>query len=241
MSNKLKIFLGISYLFILSAFLYLIFSNIQFNKLDDFSYYKELQLTLSEYVSKNIITNLFYFFIFSIIWVSLLGFASPLLIISGVLFGKWIGTFISTISISIGALILYLMAIFFFSDIVKNLLKDKFSKYVDRFQKNEFIYFFAFRLSGGLGIPFFLQNTLPVLFKMGKLNYYFSTLLGFIPHCFVWNTIGAGINSYIKQSNNFSMLDLIFSREISLPILLFLLLIILSFIIKNKFFDVKNY
>ena len=40
MSNKLKIFLGISYLFILSAFLYLIFSNIQFNKLDDFSYYK---------------------------------------------------------------------------------------------------------------------------------------------------------------------------------------------------------
>jgi uncharacterized membrane protein YdjX (TVP38/TMEM64 family) len=103
MSKNLKIFLGISYLIILFSFLYFIFTGIEANRLNDFSYYKELQENLSNYVSENIITNIIYFFIFAILWVTLLGFGSPLLIISGILFGQWIGTLISVISISIGA------------------------------------------------------------------------------------------------------------------------------------------
>ena len=96
----------------------------------------------------------------------LLGFGSPLLILSGILFGKWLGTAISTVSISVGALSLYSFASYFFKDLVNQILKDKFEKYIERFQRNEFYYFFAFRLAGGLGIPFFLQNVLPVIFKM---------------------------------------------------------------------------
>ena len=75
------------------------------------------------------------------IWVSLLGFGSPFLLISGILFGKWIGTFISVLSISIGALILYSIANFFFKDLVHNLLEKRFSKYIHLFKKNEFNYF----------------------------------------------------------------------------------------------------
>ena len=82
MSKNLKIFLGISYLLVLIAFLYFIFSSIQINRLDDFSYYKEIQSDLDLYISGNIIVNLIYFFIFAIIWVALLGFGSPILIIS---------------------------------------------------------------------------------------------------------------------------------------------------------------
>ncbi len=114
MSKNLKIFLGISYLIILFAFLYFIFTGIEISKLNDFSYYKDLQKTLSNYISVNIVTNLIYFFIFAIFWVALLGFGSPLLIISGILFGQWIGTLISVISISVGALILYVIGNFFF-------------------------------------------------------------------------------------------------------------------------------
>ena len=114
MSKNLKIFLGISYLIILFAFLYFIFTGIEISKLNDFSYYKDLQRTLSNYISVNIVTNLIYFFIFAIFWVALLGFGSPLLIISGILFGQWIGTLISVISISVGALILYVIGNFFF-------------------------------------------------------------------------------------------------------------------------------
>ena len=113
MSKNLKIFLGISYLFILFVFLYFIFESIQINRLDDFSYYKELQSNLDNYVSSNIFINLVYFFIFGIFWVILLGFGSPILIISGILFGQWLGTFISVLSLSIGALILYSIGNFF--------------------------------------------------------------------------------------------------------------------------------
>jgi len=123
MSKNLKIFLGISYLLILFGFLYFIFTNIQINRLNDFSYYKELQIDLGNYISANILINLIYFFIFSVVWVALLGFGSPILIISGVLFGKWIGTLTSVISISCGALILYSIGIFFFRDLIKAILE----------------------------------------------------------------------------------------------------------------------
>ena len=168
MSKNLKIFLGISYLLILFFFLYFIFTAIEINRLNDFNYYKELQLDISSYISTNKIINLIYFFIFAIIWVALLGFGSPILIISGILFGQWTGTFISLISISVGALVLYSIGNFFFRDLVKLILEDKFKKYIQLFQKNEFFYFFIYRFIGGLGVPFGLQNLIPILFGMKK-------------------------------------------------------------------------
>ena len=133
MSKNLKIFLGASYLFILFYFLYLIFTAIEINRLDDFNYYKEIQSDLETYISTNTIINLIYFFIFSVIWVTLLGFGSPILIISGILFGQIIGTLISVFSISIGALILYSIGNFFFRDLVKSILEKKFNRYIQLF------------------------------------------------------------------------------------------------------------
>ncbi len=214
MSKNLKIFLGISYLILLSIFLYFIFSWIEINKLNDFSYYKELQKNLSNFVSANLIINLIYFFIFAVFWVALLGFGSPILIISGILFGQWLGTVISVLSLSFGALALYSIGNFFFRDLVKKILEKKFTKYISLFQKNEFFYFFIYRFIGGLGIPFFLQNLLPILFGMKKRNYFLSSCFGFIPSFFIMNTIGAGLNNYVMQASNFSMINLILSKEI---------------------------
>jgi len=240
MSKNLKIFLGISYLLILFGFLYFVFTNIQINRLNDFSYYKELQMNLGNFISANILINLIYFFIFSVVWVALLGFGSPILIISGILFGKWVGTLISVISISCGALILYSVGIFFFRDLVKTLLEKKFEKYIRLFQKNEFFYFFIYRFMGGLGVPFGLQNLIPVLFDMKKINYFLASFFGFIPSMFIMNTIGAGLNSYVEQAQFFSMIDLIFSPEIYFPIILFVGFMIISFLVKKKFFDNAN-
>ena len=240
MSKNLKIFLGISYLIILFVFLYLIFIGIETNRLNDFSYYKELQINLDNYISSNILINLIYFFIFSIIWVVLLGFGSPILIISGVLFGQWIGTIISVISISVGALILYSIGIFFFRDLVKATLEKKFEKYFQLFQKNEFFYFFIYRFVGGLGVPFGLQNLIPILFNMKKINYFLASFFGFIPSMFIMNTIGAGLNIYVEQAQSFSMIDLILTPKIYLPILLFAFLMIISLFLKKKFFDHGN-
>ena len=240
MSKNLKIFLGVSYLLILFFFLYFIFTAIEINRLDDFAYYKEIQTNLETYISKNILINVIYFFIFAIIWVTLLGFGSPILIISGILFGKIIGTLVSVISISIGALLLYSIGNFFFRDLVKSILEKKFNKYIQLFQKNEFFYFFIYRFIGGLGVPFGLQNLIPILFGMKKINYFFASLLGFIPGFFIINTIGAGLNTYISQADSFSMIDFIFTPQIYLPILMFSVLMFFSIIIKKKFFDDTN-
>ena len=158
MSKNLKLFLGFTYVLLLAAFLYFLFSIIQINRLNDFTYYKELQQSLGSFVSSNLLVNIIYFFIFSIIWVAMLGFGSPILIASGILFGKWIGTAVSVLSFSVGALVLYSIANFFFKDIVKNLLERKFLKYIQFFKKNEFYYFFLYRFVGGLGVPFFFTK-----------------------------------------------------------------------------------
>ena len=240
MNKNLKIFLGISYLILLFVFLYFIFTAIEINRLDDFLYYKELQSDLNNYVSANQLTNLIYFFIFAIFWVVLLGFGTPLLLISGILFGQWLGTIISITSISLGALLLYSIGDFFFRDLVKIVLKQKFEKYIFLFKKNEFHYFFIYRFIGGLGVPFGLQNLIPILFGMKKINFFLASFFGFIPAFFIFNTIGAGLNSYIEETEKFNMIDFIFSPNIYFPILMFACLMIISFIIKKKFFNDKN-
>ena len=240
MSKNLKIFLGITYLLILFAFLYFIFTAIQINRLGDFSYYKELQSDIDIYISKDIFLNLIMFFIFAVVWIALLGFGSPILIISGILFGKWLGTIISVISISFGALILYSLGSFFFKDYVKSILEKKFQKYIKSFQRNEFYYFFIYRFIGGLGVPFGLQNLIPILFDMKKMNYFLASFFGFIPSFFISNTIGAGLNSYVEEAKSFNFIELILTPEIYLPILAFVVLVILSIIIKKNYFDDTN-
>ena len=240
MSKSPKLFLGVSYIIVLLTFLYLIFSYIEITRLDDFLYYKELQINLEQTIGKNLYKNLLIYFLFSLVWVSLLGFGSPIVLISGILFGKWIGTFISVLSISVGALILYTIASFFFRDLVHNLMEKRFSKYIHFFTKNEFNYLLAFRLFGGFGIPFGLQNVLPIIFNIKKSNYFFASFLGFIPMFFIMNSIGSGLNKYIKLADSFSLLDLFLNKEIYLPIILFMFIIIISMVIKKKIFEDKQ-
>ena len=75
---------------------------------------------------------------------------------------------------------------------------------------------------------------------MKKINYFLASFFGFIPGFFIFNTIGAGLNSYVSQAQDFSMIDFIFTSEIYLPILMFTALMILSLIIKKKIFKNAN-
>ena len=75
---------------------------------------------------------------------------------------------------------------------------------------------------------------------MKKKNYFFSSLFGFVPGFFIFNTIGAGLNNYIEKSEKFSLLELVLTPEIYFPILMFAFLIILSLVIKKKFLTDVN-
>ena len=80
MSKNLKITLGAIYLLILISFLYFLFSKFEISRINDFSYYKLIQSNIEEFIGKNLVLNLFLFFLFSSFWVILLGFGSPILL-----------------------------------------------------------------------------------------------------------------------------------------------------------------
>ena len=73
---------------------------------------------------------------------------------------------------------------------------------IEKFKKQEFLYFFIYRFVGG--IPFFIANILPTLFNIKIKNYFFGTLLGIFPQIFVLVSMGSGIEKII--SNNLDIL-----------------------------------
>ena len=93
-----------------------------------------------------------------------------------------------------------------------------------------------FRFAGGGGIPFGIQNVLPVIFDMKIKNYFFSTFIGLIPTVFIINSLGSGVESLIEDNDTLTFSDVLFAPEIYLPITCFLILIFLSLFLKNKFF-----
>ena len=239
MNLKLKLLLGTVYLICFSALMYFIFSNFDFKDLSNVNFFKNNQQLLNDFKLENIFLLLILFSIFSIIWILLLGFGSPLILFAGFVFGKWLGTLISVISFSVGATLLYCLANFFFKDFIKNKFSVKIEKFINLFNKNDFLYFTLFRFTGG-GMPFAIQNILPVIFGMKINKYFFSTLLGLIPGIFIVNSLGAGVGNFINKNNSINWIDLIKDREIYLPILIFIVLLIVTAFINKFFFNSKS-
>ena len=94
----------------------------------------------------------------------------------------------------------------------------------------------CFRLIGGGGTPFPMQNVLPVIFNMSTKNYIIATFLGIIPSTFVTVALGSGIEDMIAQNAELSFTSAFLSPEIYLPIIGFAFILIIAFIIKKYFF-----
>jgi len=219
--------------------MFVIISNFDFKDLFDINFFKNNQQLLNNLKLSNIFLTLVLFSIFSIIWIILLGFGAPLALFAGFAFGKWLGTLVSVLSFSIGATILYYLADFFFKDFIKNKFSVKIEKFINLFNKNDFLYFSLFRLTGG-GMPFAIQNVLPVIFNMKIKKYFFSTLLGIVPGVFVLNALGAGVGNYINKNDKIIWIDLIKDPEIYFPILIFIIVLFIALIINKIFFNNKH-
>ena len=233
--KKLKIYLGILYVLLISTFLYFFFSKFTLQELSSYEFIKNNVDYFSNLKDKNYYTLLLTFFLFVVFWVLLLGFGSPVALASGFIFGKWIGTIIIATSLSVGSLLLYLIANFFFRDLVQQKLGNKMVFLKDLFKKNEFLYFLIYRFIGGL--PFFIHNTLPVIFNIRIINYFFGTLLGMIPQLFIMVSIGSGLEKIIKtNSSPPSFFEIIASKDIYLPLIAFIAIVVISIFLKKKFY-----
>ena len=233
---NVKWVIGSIYLLLLIAGIIFLLTNYN---ISDFFSYEFIRLNkniILEYRRENFLALTSLFFIFSIVWVLLLGFAMPLLIFSGFVFGKWWGILIVLTSTTIGATLLYFLAGLFFRDIIQEKFAPKFSKLKKFFNKNELVYFMFYRFIGGGGTPYAIQNTLPILFNMSMKNYIIATFLGSIPSMFVTVAIGSGIETIIDQNEKLSAVNVLFSPDIYIPIVCFFILLIIGFIFKKLYF-----
>ena len=234
-TKKLKIYLGISYVILISTFLYYFFSKFSLQELSSYDFIKNNVDYFSNLKSKNYFALILIFFLFVVIWVLLLGFGSPVALASGFIFGKWIGTILIAISLSIGSLLLYIITIFFFKDLVHQKLGNRMIFLKELFNKNEFLYFLIYRFVGG--VPFFIANTLPVIFNVKLKNYFLGTLIGMIPQLFIMVSIGSGLEKIIDSNTTPpSFFEIILSKDIYLPLIAFLLIIISSVFLKKKLY-----
>ena len=107
--KKFKILIGFIYTIIIVYFLYELLSRVSLQDITSYNFIQSYQEKLESYKSKNILILIIIFCIFVNLWVLMLGFGSPIAIIAGFIFGKWIGTLLTTLSLSTGALMLYFL------------------------------------------------------------------------------------------------------------------------------------
>ncbi len=232
--KKVKIIMGAIYLVILTIFIYFLFNYFDFEDISSIKVIHSNQDQLNILKENNLILLISIFFFITVLWVFLLGFGSPVALIGGFIFGKWIGTIVVTLSLSIGALCLYILAKFFLYEFLKEKLFMKFKKLDLMFQKKQLLVMIIFRFVGI--VPFFLANLLPVIFNINTKNYLLGTIIGIMPAIFIMVSLGSGINEAIYSFEEFpSLLSLIFLPEIYFPIIGFLIILILSIIFKKKF------
>lgn len=234
--KKIKIFLGSAYLLIVFVFLWIFFSKFSIEDFTSYEIIKANRDTLEAIKSNNIILSSIIFFIGVIVWVLLLGFGSPVFLVGGFIFGKWLGTFLVVFALSFGATLLYIFSNFFLKDLVKDKFSNRFYNLTKKFKKNEFLFFLIYRFVGG--IPFFISNILPTLFNIKIKNFFFGSVIGMTPQIFVGVSLGAGLNKFLEENiKTPTFFELIFTPDIYLPIIGIIILVLIWIILKKKFIN----
>jgi len=234
--NKIKIFIGLFYLTLVGLFLYYLFANFTFQQLTSYDFIKDNIEFFSELKKNNLILLSLFSLVIIILWVfPFLGFGSPVALLGGFILGKWTGTVVVVLGMSIGATFLYIFGNYFLKDFVREKFLNKFQNLEIKFKKSEFIYLLMYRFCGGL--PWQLSCILPTLFNVKVKNFLFATLLGIIPQIFLVVSIGSGLEKIISENlESPKISDLIFSPDIYLPIVLFIILIIITIMFRKKFY-----
>ena len=233
--KNIKIFIGTIYLILLFIFLYLFFSKFTFEEITTYKFIQSYTEYLTNIKETNTILLSFGFMLITILWVFLLGFGSPIALVAGFIFGKWLGVLLAVSALSIGATILYIFVGYFFKDLIIEKFLSKFKNLETKFKKNEFTFFLVYRFIGG--IPFQIANLLPILFNVKRKNYFFGTFLGMMPQGFIIVSLGSGISEIIKTNDSMpSVIELLSSSEIYLPVLGFIFLVFLTIFLKKIFY-----
>ena len=235
-NTKIKLYVGISYLILLGIFLFFFFSKFSLQEITSYDFIKENSSYLLEFKNSNLFFVSTIFLILTILWVfPFLGFGSPIALLGGFILGKWIGTFIVVLGLSIGATFLYIFGNYFLKELIEEKFLKKFENLQIKFKKSEFLYLLIYRFCGG--IPWQLSCILPTIFNVKVKNFFNATFIGIIPQIFLAVSIGSGLEKVIEQNIVApSIFDLLTTRDVYIPLIIFVFLLILSFLMRKIFY-----
>ena len=234
--KKIKIFLGSAYILIVSIFLWFFFSKFSFQDFSSYELIRDNRDTLEQVKNSNIFISSILFLLGTIIWVLLLGFGSPVFLVGGFIFGKWLGTLIIVFGLSIGATFLYMFANYFLKDLIEEKFSSRFNNLTEKFKENEFTFFLIYRFIGG--IPFFISNILPTIFNVKIRNFFLGSVIGMTHQLFVGASLGAGLNKILEENSEApSLLQLLLTPDIYLPIIGIITLVLIGFLLRKKFYS----
>ena len=235
-TNKFKLFLGLIYLILICLFLYFFFSKFSFQELTSYDFIRKNKSYFFDLKNSNLIKVFFIFLALSILWVfPLLGFGSPVALLGGFIFGKWVGTVVVVLGISIGGTFLYMFGNYFFLDIIRKKFLKKYYKLEIKFKKSEFLYMLVYRVIGG--VPWQIRCLLPAIFNVKVSNFMLATFIGIIPATFLMVSIGSGLEKVLDENTEPpGISQIIFSPDIYIPLIAFFSLILITILLRKMFY-----
>jgi len=235
-SKKIKLFIGLFYIILVSIFLYYLFSKFSFQQLTSYDFIKNNIDYLSELKKSNLFLLSLFFLLFTILWVfPFLGFGSPVALLGGFILGKWLGLILVVLGLSVGATFLYIFGNYFLKDFVREKFLSKFENLEIKFKKSEFNYLLIYRFIGG--IPWQLSCILPTLFNVKVRNFFLATMIGIIPQTFLIVSIGSGLETIIQKNlEPPKIMDIISSPNIYWPLSIFIFLVIITIFLRKLFY-----
>ena len=149
----------------------------------------------------------------------------------GLFFGTIVGGLIVTIGATLGSLIFFIFAKYFFYDFFKNKVLRHLSKFENFYKKNELSFLFILRLVPG--IPFVIQTLIASSLGANNIKFFFATLLGIMPITFIITNIGSNIHQIVESGEEIGF-HLIYQPQYIIPIFILLLLTVIGVFLKNK-------
>ena len=227
----IKILFATIYLLLIILFLFFYF-KFDIKQYFNLEYLIENKKMIFLFKEKNIILLSVIFFIFVIIWILLQGFGSVLSFLAGFIFGTYLGSLLVITASAIGCTLVYIISKAFFKEIIFDKYSKHYSKFINNFNKNEFLYFMILRFIPG--IPVQILNFLPVIFNMKIKKFFLATLAGITIPKIIYVNLASSLATSIK--NNPLNINIFFSKEI-----IFALFILITFIIVANYFKKKYY
>jgi uncharacterized membrane protein YdjX (TVP38/TMEM64 family) len=153
-----------------------------------------------------------------------------LTIVGGFLFGPLLGTGLTVVGATLGAMGLFLAARYVFHDYLLRKAGPALKRMEAGFNENALSYMLFLRLVPAF--PFFIVNLVPAFLGVNLCVYVISTFLGIIPGTLVYALVGDGVGAVLDAGGELN-LGIIFEPRFLAPILGLSLLSLIPVVLKK--------